>query len=642
MHINLVVYKGLLNFGYSENRASAIMPEDSETPVILLASANTDLDRRRIKLLDQERRMITGIFQKEGLTDFQIIQESPDSGTYFFDQFNKLAFDPNVQILHIAGFAQEEGLNFRAGYGEDTVKPENLGDFLGRLPNLQLVFLNGCATPELRDQLLMRDIPALMLTDVQLGGRRYSQEIAHAFYTGIARGLSIKEAYKRVQMDYANHFTYKRVFYDLDQDKMDWSRAVKSENKLEWGLYVLEDNEKHLDWHLPIKRLQAPASSMPRPEHNHQIKLIGSGILVSALVILSLILLEVPQKLKALGQNYDECTFPRSRDTYNILQLPFRESGDCNQNDPYYEDAIERRLELLTNNDIRPGTDYQVKFLKEVACPTPFELAESMIRSCNANMVLWGDYDLITESTIKLTFKYLYTCRPHTVNQGEMSVDMPVSTFNGENDFMNSAVEDVVFWARGMGHYERREYSKAVDYFSQIRVQDTEDYLLIDSRLAKSYTFLKDYVKAKTHYNHILKVDPENYMAYNERGYIHARLKSFDEALLDFNDAIRISPEYADAYYNRGVLNYELGNYSDAIEDMQHVLDLKPDGPSEARPYGVLAAIYAEQEEVELFYSNLELALQNGLKVENHMYYYSAFRPFRNSPEFRALVSKYQ
>ena len=642
MRIKLVEYNGLFNLGHSENRASSIMPEDSETPVILLASANTDLDRRRIKLLDQERRMITGIFQKEGLTDFQIIQESPDSGNYFFDLFNKLAFDPSVQILHITGFSQDEGLNFRAGYGEDTIKPENLGDFLSRLPNLQLVFLNGCATPVLRDQLLMRDIPALMLTDVQLGGRRYSQEIAHAFYTGIARGLSIKEAYKRVQMDYANHFTYKRVFYDLDQDRMDWSRVIKDHNKLEWGLYVLEDNEKHLDWHLPRKPSQTPAAELQRSDHSHQIKLIGSGILVSALVILSLILLEVPQKLKALGQNYDECTFPRGADTYNILQLPFYEAGNCGETNPFYDDAIERRLELLTNTDIRPGSDYEVKILNEVACPTPFELAESMIRSCNANMVLWGAYNVLSESTARITFKYLYTCRPHTVNQGEMTMEVPVTLFSGENDFINSAVEDVVFWARGMGHYERREYSKAVDYFSQIRVQDSEDYLLIDSRLAKSYTFLKDYVKAKTHYNHILKIDPENYMAYNERGYIHARLKSFDEALVDFNDAIRINPEFPDAYYNRGVLNYELGNYSQAIDDMQHVLNLKPDGPSEARPYGVLAAIYAEQQEVELFYSNLELALQNGLKVENHMYYYSAFRPFRNSPEFRALVSKYQ
>jgi tetratricopeptide (TPR) repeat protein len=141
-----------------------------------------------------------------------------------------------------------------------------------------------------------------------------------------------------------------------------------------------------------------------------------------------------------------------------------------------------------------------------------------------------------------------------------------------------------------------------------------------------------------------LRIDPENYKAYNERGYIHAqpRIRMQEAAEKDFNEAISLKPDYTDAFYNRGLLYYNMKRYDDAITDMDIVLGLSESPYDQSRAYGVQAAIYADQKKRNLFYEKLDLALRNGLKMDKYVYYHSAFRSYRNEPEFKSLIQKYK
>lgn len=630
------------------------MQGSSDIPIILLASANTRQDKRRSKLLDQERKAISDIFKNgRSQTEFRIIEENPDKGMYVYEQLFKHAFNEDISVLHLAGFQDRTGLHFRNEGGEDKIKAEAFASMLGKLPGLQCVFLNGCGDPHLRDLLLQMDIPALLMTEVQPGGRRYSQEIAHAFYSGLAKGQSIKDSFKLVRDNYANRFAYKRVKYDFDSDKMLWQGKPfhNGTSKLDWGMYVLDHNERKLSWRLP-KNEEASKPMLQEDEaktesRKETIKLIGSGFLIGALIFLSMYLLGVPDKVSKgvglLNEDFSEYVFA-DRNTFNILQFPFYQNETCEPGDPNYIEAIERRLEMFADTDVYSGTDFQVRKIPTEDCPPEYGKIKKAILRTNADLAMWGEFNQTNPDQTLITFHYLYTTRSDTVTQGSMTLDMANNLFEGENDFISSAIEDVVYWARGMGHFERREFEEAVKYFSLIQVKEDEDYIKVDSRLAKCFIFLKDVEKAKEHYDHILRIDPNNYKAYNERGYINAlpKVRQQEAAEKDFNDAIRLKPDYTDVFYNRGLLYYKMKRFDEAIDDMEIVLELSESQNDQARAFGVQAAVYADQKKRTLFYEKLELALKNGLKMDKYVYYHSAFRAYRNEPEFKSLKQRYQ
>ena len=628
------------------------MQGSSDIPIILLASANTHQDKRRSKLLDQERKAISDIFKNgRSQTEFRIIEENPDKGMFLYEQLFKHAFNEDIAVLHLAGFQDRSGLYFRNEKGEDKIKAEAFVNLLGKLPGLQCVFLNGCGDPHLRDLLLQMDIPALLMTEVQPGGRRYSQEIAHAFYSGLAKGNSIKDSFKLVRDSYANRFAYKRVKYDFESDKMLWQGKPfhNGTSKLDWGMYVLDHNERRLTWRLPKNEDAAKPmlqENLDKTKNRKEtIKLIGSGFLIGALIFLSMFLLGVPDKVsKGVGlleNDYSSYVFA-DRKTYNILQFPFYQHDNCEPGDLNYTEAIDRRLEMFADTDVYPGTDFQVRKIPSEECPHSHSKIKEAILQTNADLAMWGEFNQSDPDQSLITFQYLYKTRSDTVTQGSMTLDMANSLFDGENDFISSAIEDVVYWARGMGHFELREFEEAAKYFSKIQVKEEEDYIKVDSRLAKCFIFQKDYEKAKEHYFHILRIDPENYKAYNERGYIYARKRQQDLAESDFNDAIRLKPDYTDAFYNRGLLFYNMKQYDDAMADMEIVLELSDNQHDLARAYGVQAAIYADQKKRDKFYEKLDDALKNGLKVEKYVYYHSAFRTYRNEPEFKSLNQRYK
>ncbi len=79
---------------------------------------------------------------------------------------------------------------------------------------------------------------------------------------------------------------------------------------------------------------------------------------------------------------------------------------------------------------------------------------------------------------------------------------------------------------------------------------------------------IKDYDKA-------IEIDPENAMAYNNRGNVKQYLRDLQGAIQDYDKAIEIDPNYATAYNNRGIAKQAQGDLQGAIQDYPK-LDLDP------------------------------------------------------------------
>jgi serine/threonine protein kinase len=76
-------------------------------------------------------------------------------------------------------------------------------------------------------------------------------------------------------------------------------------------------------------------------------------------------------------------------------------------------------------------------------------------------------------------------------------------------------------------------------------------------------------------YTKAIKIDPDDYALYNDRGLIYYAQRKFDKAIADFDKSIEINPASL-TYNNRGVAYQDKGDKEKAIADYRKALELDP------------------------------------------------------------------
>ena len=84
------------------------------------------------------------------------------------------------------------------------------------------------------------------------------------------------------------------------------------------------------------------------------------------------------------------------------------------------------------------------------------------------------------------------------------------------------------------------------------------------------------YDEALEDYNEVIRINPQDGEAYNNRGTTKDMLGRHEEALEDYNEAIRINSQFAEAYYNRGTTKDVLGRHEEAIVDYDQAIRINP------------------------------------------------------------------
>ncbi len=78
-------------------------------------------------------------------------------------------------------------------------------------------------------------------------------------------------------------------------------------------------------------------------------------------------------------------------------------------------------------------------------------------------------------------------------------------------------------------------------------------------------------------YDQVIRLNPDDARAYNNRGIVKRALDLHEAALADYDQAIRLKPYDAAAYNNRGIVKSTLSRYEDAINDYDQAIHLKRD-----------------------------------------------------------------
>ena len=141
--------------------------------------------------------------------------------------------------------------------------------------------------------------------------------------------------------------------------------------------------------------------------------------------------------------------------------------------------------------------------------------------------------------------------------------------------------------------------------------QGTE--LLIQANRA---TLERDYTQAIALYDQYIKLNPEDFRGYFNRGTTEMNAQKYTEAEQDFTKTLSLNPVYKEAYYYRGQSFVKQKKYDLAIKDYTHILDKDP----RSVPFLKLRAkAYSENKQNDLALQDLDFAIGIA-KLEGDLY----------------------
>ncbi|MEM8856957.1 MAG: tetratricopeptide repeat protein [Chloroflexota bacterium] len=85
-----------------------------------------------------------------------------------------------------------------------------------------------------------------------------------------------------------------------------------------------------------------------------------------------------------------------------------------------------------------------------------------------------------------------------------------------------------------------------------------------------------EYDQAIANYDQVIKIDPQDAGAFNNRGNAYARKGDLDQAIADYDQAIALDPQYAFSFNNRGLAYSDKGDLDQAIADLNQAIALDP------------------------------------------------------------------
>ena len=163
-------------------------------------------------------------------------------------------------------------------------------------------------------------------------------------------------------------------------------------------------------------------------------------------------------------------------------------------------------------------------------------------------------------------------------NTSEVTLFRDISGFslaNAHNKIYTGYNEEE-YSSLGVSAYQRRDFESVKYYCSEIIKINPDNANAYNNRgIAKAY--LDDHKGAIKDYNKAIELDANDASIYNNRGNARDILGDHKDALEDFDKAIELNPNDAGAYNNRGVAKGKIGNHKGAIEDYDKVIELNPD-----------------------------------------------------------------
>ncbi|PKN76264.1 MAG: hypothetical protein CVU52_05475 [Deltaproteobacteria bacterium HGW-Deltaproteobacteria-10] len=125
-----------------------------------------------------------------------------------------------------------------------------------------------------------------------------------------------------------------------------------------------------------------------------------------------------------------------------------------------------------------------------------------------------------------------------------------------------------------MGWKKFTDPKKAIEYLNNVVKLQPDDYMAYFARGFTYSDLLGQHQRAIDDYNEVIRLKPDNAAAYNNRGLAYGKLDQYQRAIEDFNEAILIKPDYAKAYAARGIAHFMQGKNNLCCRDVHKACEL--------------------------------------------------------------------
>lgn len=203
------------------------------------ANPNNDLDSIKKELTNIEKTLT----ENAQIADIQIKIDNNASRKSIFDYFSE--YQTRIAAFHYAGHADPKGLVLtetnptqiqqQQYSATDQTSAESLALLFSKQKNLKFMFLNGCETFEQAQQFKYQArIPNLIVTTIKIPDAP-AQIFATRFYTQLAKGNALKDAYDVACAEVHDKINYKdlrslRDFGNEEEENIDNKNQKKQKN----------------------------------------------------------------------------------------------------------------------------------------------------------------------------------------------------------------------------------------------------------------------------------------------------------------------------------------------------------------------------------------------------------------------------
>ncbi len=132
-------------------------------------------------------------------------------------------------------------------------------------------------------------------------------------------------------------------------------------------------------------------------------------------------------------------------------------------------------------------------------------------------------------------------------------------------------------------YVEDKKFDDAIPFFNAAIFKHDSDINLLNSR-GMCYYYADKFELALKDFNRVLKIDPNNYIAHNNKGsatynnqnIATANIIDLKAAEIEFNKSLAIKPDFELAFRNRGIVRFHLNDLNNAYKDLLYASQLDP------------------------------------------------------------------
>jgi WD40 repeat protein/tetratricopeptide (TPR) repeat protein len=155
--------------------------------------------------------------------------------------------------------------------------------------------------------------------------------------------------------------------------------------------------------------------------------------------------------------------------------------------------------------------------------------------------------------------------------------------------------ESNVLMLRGSKYFDAGEFDQAIACYNEVIRLDPRNAAAYNNR-GVAYDVKDDEERALADLSEAIRLDPKRAPAYCSRAQVHIRRGDHNRALADASEAVRLAPRFAAVYHFRSRIYSHLGKTDEAFADLSEALRLDRRDPN---AYASRAEAYAQKGDFE-------------------------------------------